>query len=68
MLLTEPNALHPGKRLVTREYMAWAREKGYRVNVWTVDEPAEMKRLINLGVDGIITNRPDLLRGILDSG
>jgi glycerophosphoryl diester phosphodiesterase len=66
--LAKPNALHPEKHLVTREYMAWAKEKGYRVNAWTVDDPAEMKRLISLGVDGIITNRPDVLREILDTG
>jgi len=66
--LADPDALHPEKRLVTREYMDWAKERGYRVNAWTVDEPSEMKRLISLGVDGIITNRPDVLREILDSG
>ena len=66
-LLTVPNALHPDKNLLAREYMNWAQEKGYRVNAWTVDEPAEMKRLIALGVDGIITNRPHVLRNILDT-
>ena len=64
MFLADPDALHPEKRLVTREYIDWAKERGYRVNAWTVDEPAEMKRLISLGVDGIITNRPDVLREI----
>jgi len=65
LLLANPDALHPEKHLVTQEYMRWARDRSYRVNVWTVDEPAEMKRLIALGVDGIITNRPDVLREIL---
>jgi glycerophosphoryl diester phosphodiesterase len=60
LFLTEPDALHPEKHLVTQEYMRWAKERGYRVNVWTVDEPAEMERLIALGVDGIITDHPDL--------
>jgi glycerophosphoryl diester phosphodiesterase len=32
---------------------------------YTVDEPQEMKRLIALGIDGIITNRPALLEGVL---
>ncbi len=64
LFLTEPDALHPEKHLVTQEYMRWAKERGYRVNVWTVDEPAEMERLIALGVDGIITNRPDVLREV----
>jgi len=68
LYLAGPDVLHPEKRLVTRKYMAWARERRYRVNTWTVGEPAEMKRLIALDVDGIITNRPDVLRGILDAG
>ena len=66
MFLADPDALNPEKRLVTREYMAWAKERGYRVNAWTVDESAEMERLVALGVDGIITNRPDLLREVLE--
>ena len=38
---------------------------GVRVNVWTVNETAMMNRLLDLGADGIITDRPDLLRGAL---
>ena len=68
LFLADPDALHPEKRLVTQKYMRWARKKSYRVNAWTVDEPTEMKRLIALGVDGVITNRPDVLREILDTG
>jgi glycerophosphoryl diester phosphodiesterase len=66
IVLAGPDALHPEKRLITQEYMNWAKERGYRVNVWTVDEPAKMKRLVALGVDGIITNRPDVLRKVLE--
>ena len=38
---------------------------GLLVIPWTVNDPAEMARLIDDGVDGLITDRPDLLRGVL---
>lgn len=42
-----------------------ARDIGVRTVVWTVDDPAHMRRLLDAGVDGIITDRPDLLRDAL---
>jgi len=54
-------ARHPESSMVTAQTMKWYRAHGLRVNVWTVDDPAEMRRLIALGVDGVITNRPDVL-------
>ena len=56
---------HPHYTMVDERLMAWARQKGYRVNAWTVNEAHEMRRLLALGVDGIITNHPDLLAEIL---
>ena len=45
--------------------LSTARAAGLEVHVWTIDEPVEMRRLLTLGVDGIMTDRPDLLRDVL---
>jgi glycerophosphoryl diester phosphodiesterase len=58
-------ARHPEHTMVDAHYMARARRRGHRVNAWTVDDPDEMRRLIGLGVSGIITNVPDVLRKTL---
>ncbi len=65
--LAPHEARHPEHRMVNARYMAWARQHSYRVNVWTVDEPDEMRRLIGLGVDSVITNVPDVLQGVIKS-
>lgn len=66
-LVVKPHALHPYYRMVDERYMAWAKRKGYEVNVWTVDDPEDMRRLAALGVNAIITNRPDVLKSVLAS-
>ena len=66
--LIRPDALHPDYTLVDRDYVRWAKERGYHVHVWTVDEPDDMRRLMRDGVDLIITNRPDLLAQVLAAG
>lgn len=63
--LARPNALHPHHTMVTPGYLQWARNRGYHVNTWTVNEPAEMRRLTRLGVDIIITDRPNVLHEVL---
>jgi glycerophosphoryl diester phosphodiesterase len=42
--------------------MTWARQRGCAVNVWTVNDLAEARRLTELGVDAIITDAPDKIR------
>lgn len=50
----------PNSRLLRLGFISRMRKKGYPVYVWTINEPKEMKRLISVGVDGIITDRPDI--------
>lgn len=60
--------LRVGRRnLVDARFVEVCHGLGKKVHVWTVDEPLEMKRLLSLGVDGIITDRPDVLRELLIS-
>jgi glycerophosphoryl diester phosphodiesterase len=54
-------------RLVDEEFLRATTRHGKWVNVWTVDDPEEMRRLVSEGVGGIMTDRPDLLRQILDA-
>jgi glycerophosphoryl diester phosphodiesterase len=60
-----PRALHPESLLVDAQRIAHRHARQYAVNVWTVDDPAEIRRLAAWGVDGIITNRPKIARFVL---
>ena len=66
-----PEWLSPPHQNVTAEFLAEARARGMKVVTWTVDEVAEIKRLMDLKVDGIISNHPDSLllctRGYVDA-
>jgi glycerophosphoryl diester phosphodiesterase len=59
-------ALHPEKSDITPGLMAAARKHGYSVHPFTVNEAEEMRRLIALGVDGLITDDPRLARSQVD--
>lgn len=53
-------AIHPHDLLVDRSFVERARAAGLQVNVWTVDDPDRIVELAGFGVDGIITNVPDV--------
>ena len=53
--------------VVTRRFVRKAHDRGIRVDVWTIDDEAAMRRLLSFGVDGIMTDRPDVLAGVLNS-
>jgi len=53
------------RRVVTPRFVRAAHRVNIPVHVWTVDDPDDMRRLLAWGVDGIQTDRPDLLADVL---
>lgn len=52
-------AFHPEGHLLSAETIAMAKRYGIKTNVWTINETADMARLVTAGVDGLITNYPE---------
>ena len=55
-----------GRALVDERFVAAAHDRGLQVHVWTVDDPAGCEAMLELGVDGIMTDRPAMLRELLE--
>ena len=56
-------------RVLTQRLIAAARAHGVRVHVWTINDRRQMHELIDLGVDGLIADRIDVLREVaIDRG
>ncbi len=56
---------HLGEReIVTEHFVEAAHARGLQVHVWTIDHAAQMHRLLDLGVDAIMTDRPTVLRAV----
>ena len=58
-----------GIKIVTPSFVKQCHDLGIKVHVWTIDDAAEMRWLIDLGVDGVMTDKPTLLKQIcIDKG
>ncbi len=60
------DALHPQNIFVNEKYVYEAHEAGLLVNTWTVNSIRDIEKMIRCGVDGIITNYPDVTKGIIE--
>lgn len=59
------DAIHPSLAATRRKVVTHCQERGLKVNVWTVNEPEDLRRMGALGVDAVITNYPNLAVGLL---
>lgn len=59
------DAIHPDIRLVTKRLIHEAHENKIMVNVYTVNNPIDMRRVIELGIDGVFTDYPELLKEVI---
>lgn len=55
-----------GVEFATERFVKAAHSRGVRVDVWTVDDPREMRRILDLGADSVMTNRPGELHRVLE--
>ncbi len=56
---------HGSRRVVTPRFIATVRERNMEVHVWTVNQIDDMRRMVERGVDGIVTDYPDRLLAVL---
>lgn len=57
--LLKASAIHPSLGIITRDNTKLSQDNGFKVNVWTVNEREDIQRMIDFGVNGIISDYPD---------
>ncbi len=57
---------YEGMEIVSADFVTRAHACGLEVHVWTINDPAEMRWLLSIGVDGIITDLPAVARAVID--
>ncbi len=67
LLGVSTEADHPDQRMISAAYVAEQHRQNRRVNVWVANDPDRMTALCEMGVDLIMSDRPDVLRKVLDS-
>lgn len=65
------SSLHPQVEALTGDQLAASVERAQAADIalipWTVDDPGELRRLVDAGITGVITNVPDIARGVVDA-
>jgi len=56
-----------GVTIISRRFVEAAEKRNLQVHVWTIDDEAEMNRLVEVGVHGIMTDRPSVLKRVLQA-
>ena len=59
--------MYYGLKIVTKRFVDFVHSKGLKIMVWTINDVKTFQYLIDLGVDGIITDKPKLLFETLDT-
>lgn len=63
--LLNASAIHPSLGIITRDNTKLSQDEGFKVNVWTVNERQDILRMLDFGVDGIISDYPNRLHNPL---
>jgi len=63
--IVQPQAMHPQHDMLTEEGLAHAKQRGRIINTWTVNDVTVMRRMLDLGINAIITDEPRVLQAVV---